>query len=453
MRNAVTSHLIYPLAESVMGTCVLTQLKTLEQTQWCSPAALQELQNHKLRRLVEHAYLHVPYYRQIFEERKLTPQDIVTTADLVKLPILTKQDIRQNFKQLIVSEQQREKPFLNASSGSTVKPLKYYIDRQVFSVNRAGILRGWGWAGYRLGDRVVTLAGDSMVKSNSASLTGRLRNLIERNLPLGAAQLDEKILSDYAAKISSYQPKFIRGYASAIYLLAAYLKDTNRTNIKPQAVFTTAEMLLPRQRKLIELQLDCTVFDQYGCYDGGVQAMECAEHCGFHVSVEKVVLEIVDEKQKAVTPGTAGDIIATDLENYTMPFIRYRVGDRAIMTGEPCRCGRGLPLMKSLLGRSSDFITTPGGARVHRVFFDHILEAMPAVKQFQVVQENRERLILKIIPEHRTSECELKDIRNSIPVKIADKTGIDNISVKFVNDIPRTSAGKWKFVISHVQQK
>ena len=446
MYSALARHILYPIGEAFLGTSILKKLKMLEETQWWSAERLRELQNEKLRALIKHSYENVPYYQRIFHERGLTDKDIQTVADLPKLPILTKYDIRRNFSELIAKDSNKRKPLLSATGGSTGEPLKFYIDMEVVSIAWAGTFRGWEWAGYKLGDKRATLAGSSLVPDKSPSLVNRLRWLGERNMPLSAVHLDEDRMASYAKKIASYKPKFLRGYPSAIYTFANYLKETGKNTIRTRAVFTTAEMLLPQQREIIEGQFRCKVFDQYGCYDGGPQAMECSEHCGFHISAERVIIEFVDKDRKPVPPGESGGIITTDLYNYTMPFIRYAVGDRGTLSKEQCPCGRGLPLIKFLEGRVTDIIVlgngvTLSGPALTLVFKDcHI-------KQYQVIQEAEDKLLIKVVKGEGYTEQDTSHFMNII--RAHGGKGVD-IETQFVTEIAPTKTGKWKFIISKV---
>lgn len=448
MYAKLAKHVLYPIGEMVTGTDMLKRLKELEKTQWWSPEKLKELQNERLRALIEHAYENVPYYHRIFEERKLTDKNIQTVDDLQKLPVLTKEIIRRNFSDLIATDSRKRRPFLNSTSGSTGEPLKYYLDMEVSSVNWAGMFRGWGWAGYKLGDKRATLAGSSLVPDSSPSLVKRLRWLGERDRPFSAVHMDDKRMALYAEKITAYMPRFLRGYPSAIYIFASYLKRTNSNTIRPTAVFTTAEMLLSQHREVIEKQFGCRVFDQYGCYDGGAQAMECSEHSGFHISAEKVIMEFVDEDNKPAASGCSGEILTTDLHNYTMPFIRYAVRDKGTLSARQCPCGRGLPLMESIEGRTTDFITFSNGVTLSGPALTLVFGNCN-IKHYQVIQEAKDKLVIKVIKAEDYSD---RDTEHFLGVIRAHAGKNIVIEVQFVDEIPATKGGKWRFIISNVSE-
>jgi len=446
MYSYLTRHLLYPAADRLLGTRMMKYLKEFEQSQWWDRNRLRELQNEKLHALIKHAYQNVPYYHRIFNERGITDRDILTIEDLIKLPILTKEIIRNNFKDITATSFKRWKPLLNATSGSTGEPFKYYIDMNVPSAAWAGTFRGWQWAGYELGDKRITLAGSSLVKDTPPSLINRLRWVGERNHPFSAVHMDQKRMTEYANKIAFYNPKILRGYPSALYTFALYLEQKGIDNIRPKAVFCTAEMLLPQHREIIERQFGCSVFDHYGAYDGGPQAMECAEHRGYHISVEKVIMEFVDKDGTQVKAGHTGNIICTDLYNYTMPFIRYAVGDRGKPCDEVCPCGRALPLMKSLEGRTTDVLIFDNGISLSGPALT-VVFATSRIKQYQVIQENGKKLLIKVVKSADYTQADTDHYLGIIKSHVGNDIEIE---IKFVDEIPATKTGKYKFIISDI---
>jgi phenylacetate-CoA ligase len=444
MYTTLAKHVIYPLADVALRTNATRYLDALEETQWWPYERLMELQNHKLRSLVEHAYSSVPYYRRVLDERGLLPGDIRSIEDLPKLPVLTKDLIRQHFDELTADNLKRWRPLLDSSSGSTGNPLRYYITMDAVSMAWAGVYRSWRWAGYELGDKRVTLAGTSLVPGESPPLKKRIRWFLERDMRLSAVDMDSGSMSTYAGKVRRYQPRFIRGYPSAIFAFADHLRRNGVTDIKPEAVFCTAEMLLPHYRDAIEKQFGCRVFDQYGAYDGGVQAAECSTHEGYHMSVEKVVMELVGEDGTPVPPGSAGEILATDLHNYAMPFIRYAVGDRAVLGSSPCSCGRSLPLIKSLEGRTTDIIRFDNGIILSGPAVTLIFKDCN-IKQYQVVQTAGSSLLVKVVKGELYRQSDTDHFTRVIRSHVGPDV---EIAVEFVDDIATTKAGKHRFIVA-----
>ena len=444
-----TRRILYPIGEFMYhlstGTNILKHLNELKKTQWWSPAKLKELQNQRLRSLIKHAYNNVPYYRRTFRERKLTPDDIKTKEDLHKLPTLTKDMIRKNFSDLKAANFDSWKPWLSKTGGSTGDPLKFYITKTNISVGWACNFRGWEWAGYKLGDKCVTFGGSSIVPTQKPKFSKRLRYVIERNLPLSAVSMNKKIMNQYAEKIRQFKPKFIRGYPSAMYVFVEHLKEACIDDIKPNAIFTTAEVLYPIQRKAIESQFGCRVFDGYGARDGGANAMECSEHSGFHVSVESAVIEFIKDNETA-SSGESGEMLCTDLFNYAMPFIRYAVGDVGTPTDELCPCGRGLPLIKSIEGRTADIIKLGDGTVLSGPAFTLLFKEFD-VEQYQIVQTAKNRLLIKVVKGIDYAEKDTNFILNVIKAHAGEDV---EVNIEIVDDIPPMKSGKRRFFISKV---
>jgi phenylacetate-CoA ligase len=180
--------------------------------------------------------------------------------------------------------------------------------------------------------------------------------------------------------------------------------------------------------------------------DGGVTANECSEHCGLHIDTERSIMEVVDKDGNQIENGE-GRILATSLYNYAMPFIRYDTGDLGYIIDDVCGCGRGYKLLKELVGRSVDVLVTPEGKNVHGWFFLYIFwEYCKGIKEYQVVQEKIDKIVIKIIPEEDFDEKQLDKIREIIK----KRSGGWLVEFKFVDKIEKTGAGKYKFIISKV---
>lgn len=445
MYETLARRVVYPLGDAVLRTNVLRYLASLEKTQWWSVDKLVELQNRKLRSLIHHVYKEVPYYRRVFDERGLSVQDIRSVHDLPKLPVLTKDLIRQNLPDLMPRDAQKWRPRLYSSSGSTGEPLRYYTSMDALAMATASTFRGQGWAGYRLGEKMAVLGGSSVVSPNTPSLRVRLRLAAERVVELSAAHMTEDRMASYVDRIARYRPLFIRGYPTALYVLADYLRSKSLHLCGIKAVFTTAEMLLPEHRQAIESQFTCSVFDEYGCNDGGVQGYECTMHRGLHITAEKVIVESVDPDTQPGVVGSPADILATDLHNYAMPFLRYSVGDRAVLSGSPCPCGRGLPLIAALEGRTTDILRFDNGtvlsgmAMIAGIFKDcH-------ARQYQVVQTGGSALLVNVVKGQGYTQADTALITRGIRSRVGSDV---EIAVQYVDNIATTRAGKHRFVIA-----
>ena len=319
--------------------------ETLNKTQWLDAAAMRELQDEKLRRLVRHAYRNVPYYRHRMQEAKLRPEDIRGQADLHKLPFLTKGDIREHLHFDIMSENHDKNDVLRIStSGSTGEPFVCYADRAQLEMRWAATLRAQEWTGYRFGDPTLRLWHQTLGMTKNQVWKERADAIFCNRTFIPVFELSDENLAKMVDVIVDVQPVLMDGYAEALDFIARYLKTAGRVDVRPKALMSSAQTLPGPSRKLIEDAFGCRVFDKYGSREFSGIAYECEAHAGHHVVAETYLVEVLRDGQP-VKPGEVGEVVVTDLNNYCMPFIRYRIGDlaEAMDNGVACACGRGAP--------------------------------------------------------------------------------------------------------------
>ncbi|MHC1604824.1 MAG: phenylacetate--CoA ligase family protein [Candidatus Methanofastidiosia archaeon] len=452
MYNSVTKNLILPFGDLVLGTQISKLLKLFEKSQWWNLKELEEYQNKRLKALIKHAYKNVPYYHDMFKSLNFTPDSIKTMKDLNKLPVLTKEEIRKNPESFLAKNIKKTTMIRNITSGSTGKVFEYMMDKDTRTVSRALGLRAWGFAGYDLGDKIVTVGGSSLLPQK-ISLLDKITFKANRNLLLSSYNMDKEKVKNHVQRIIEFNPKFIRGYPSSIAIIANYLTENNVHKIKTSAVMTTAETLYKRDRETISDAFDCDVFDQFGCNDGGGDLMECKEHVGYHIEVERAIHEFLDESNEPVSSNEIGHIILTDLWNYAMPFIRYDAGDMAIPTDELCSCGRELPLVKAIVGRAIERIVLPDGSFLPGLTITDIFDTKEGcsdkVLDYQIIQEKVDTFTINIVKNKgytdKTSVEICKYFEGHMGISL-------NIQFNFVDKIPRTSANKRKMVLSKVKK-
>ena len=288
--------------------------RVLEKTQWLSREEIERLQQKNLRVMLKHAYESVPYYRRLFRERGLSLDDVRRVADLVKLPVLTKQLIRENFSDL-VSTTFLKNDLIPCRSGGTGDQVSFFITRQQQSWEIAAEYRAYRWAGYHLGDRCVLFWGSPIDLAKHKSMMKQFTSSLERVLLLNTFVLSDVVLEKYYRSMMMFNPEIVRGYAGSVYLMAKYMLEKGVMDVRPRAVITAAESLLDFQRETIEKAFDCKVFDYYGSREVGAIAGECAEHHGYHVSAENVALELVKDGEH-VAVNESGKILVTSLQNF-----------------------------------------------------------------------------------------------------------------------------------------
>jgi phenylacetate-CoA ligase len=448
MYSLLAKYIIYPLGDIVLGTNIVKSLQQLEQSQWWNEQQIKKLQEEKLRKLLEHAYLNVPYYRKMFDRQGIKPSQISTIDDLKKIPILTRRDVKENFpKGLVANNIPKDKILPGMTGGSTGRPLQFYRYVDSTSLDWGATLRAWGWAGYHIGNKYATLWGHPLTLKQQTRFPRRLQNFIMRNLLLSAYDIDEKTLHKYMIKLEEYQPEYIRGYTSAVYLLARYMRQQKKMTIKPKAIFTTSEMLLDHQRQLIENQFECKVFDNYGSGEIHAIASECEQHSGYHISAENVIVEVVNENGSPAQPGKEGELVITDLNNLAYPFIRYNIEDMSALISQPCACGRGLPLIGSIKGRVSDILVMPNGKQVPLGYWVVLFETLIGIDQYQIIQDTPTHLTVKIVKNSEYTHDDLTHITENLKIIGGDELTFE---IQPVDEIQNSSSGKRRFVISNI---
>ena len=451
MYSKIIKNIIFPVYQMKLPRedRYTTYINSLEKTQWWSYSEIEKLQLKRLKNLMKHAKDNVPFYNKMFKKFNFKPEDIKNINDLNKLPILTKEIINNNFNDLYARNYPKEKFILSSTGGSTAAPMKFYIDNKWEACSMAAAHRSWSWAGYKLGDKIAYLwsAPQDLKVTNNID---KFRNYLLKTILLDAFDLTEENMNKYVKILTKFKPKVINTYSSVIFTFSEYIKKMGIDTIKPKAILTTADMLYDYQRKSIEEVFNCEVFDYYSGRDTTLQAAECQEHFGYHLSIENAVVEFIKENEH-VAPGETGNLIITDLCSYAMPFIRYEIGDLGIPLDERCPCGRNLPIMKSLEGRTYDYILTSDGRLLSGIFFHSILVyyKIQGIKEFQIIQKTKDRIIVIIVKNEKENTEDINRFISLIKKNVGEKIKIE---IKYVSSIKRTPTGKLVHVISNINK-
>lgn len=441
MYSTFAEHIIYPLYHIYTHRNVLKHLKELEQTQWLSTDEIKKIQWTKLKKILEYAYINVPYYHQVFKTLHITPNDIADAADFRKLPILDKEDIRNNLDAFISPNYQKKDLVEHFTGGSTGVTLRFFLHKNT-EQREAVELRSYRWAGLDIGDKHVRLWGNP-ISSSHATFKGKIYDLLFRQLFLSSYNLSDESMHEYARKLVLYKPKVIIGYSSSLYLFAKFLDENKLEGIQPESIISTAEVLYDYQRELIESVFGCKVFNKYGSNEFSLIAQECSDHSGMHIAAEHVYVETVKDDGEPAATGELGELIVTDLDNYAFPFFRYRIGDLGRLSDIRCSCGRGLPLLEKVEGRVWDVIVGANGNRLIGGFY--LVKAIEGIKQFQFIQEEFGELVVKLVIDELFTEKEKQKLLKRIYETLGKNL---KVYIQIVNDIPVSKSGKRGFVIS-----
>jgi len=454
MYRFIARHIFAPVLDYSRGTRTMKCLEELEKSQWWPRDRILELQNQRLRQLVEYAYNNVPYYRGVFDERALKPKDIKSGEDLVKLPILTKKRIRNNYDQIMARNFPSKEVMPNSTGGSSGEPLRFHSTRDDWrNWGFAASLRAYDWAGYELGDKRILVAGRNPDHPALRKTKDKVIEFFERVLLLDVKEMSTENMTLLTRKMDNFQPEFIHGYPDAIYLLARFIQMKGGPSLRPRAVITTSEQLYDYQRDFFRKVFGCETYSHYASWEMHAIATECSEHSGYHIAAENVIVEIVNDEGNLVPVGEEGKILVTNLHNYAMPFIRYDIGDMGAISNQVCSCGRGLPLLARLSGRNTDIILTKNGRFIPAMALPWGFLGSLDIEQIQIVQESYEKVVVKLVVDREPSQSRWDEITGEILRQWSPQIGKDTeLSVELVDQIPLTRAGKRKMVISNLPE-
>jgi phenylacetate-CoA ligase len=418
----------------------------LEKTQYYSKDQILEYQTRKFLNIVRHAYETVPFYNQLFNENGIKPSDIQSLEDANKIPLLTKDDVKNNFNEMISSRFTRKDLVLGGTSGTTGTPLKVLWDRNTCIYTNAVDWRQKAWGGIFFGDKVAQLLGRPIVSPNRKKKPFWQMDHIHNQLWMSSFHLSDENIIHYIEKLSSYNPVAIEGYPSTLYILSEYM---NRNNIvlPMKAAFSSSETLLPFQKEEIQKAFSCNLYDFYGLAERTVFATECEFHDGKHLNFEYGYTEIVNDSGNNVDEGEKGYLVSTSLQNYGMPLIRYKTTDITRFKSDACKCGRYITRIENITTKAEDIIVTPEGKMISSSILTHPFKMANGIKKSQIIQEQKNYITLKLVTDERFNKNEENALLESIRYRIGDNI---EITIEQVKDIPRTKSGKYRWVISKV---
>jgi phenylacetate-CoA ligase len=382
-------------------TSILRLHRQFERTQWMSPEELETYQLRRLNLVLSAAYEEVPYYARLLRECSFD-RPVTSLSQLEGLPLLTREIVRARRGEMQAKNVQRLRAVPQRTSGTSGAPIEFLADRHSQSLEFVYYWRHWSWAGYRLGDRFAELGSQYFLRRGRESIAEWQPHL--RRLMLNSAQVSPRTAPELAAAIRSQRPRFLKGMPSAVFFLARAFEETGIDDIRFRAVFTNGEVVTAQQRKTVELAFACPVLDSYGHMERTAAISQCMDG-GYHVVQDYGLLQFF-EPRPAAGDGVIARAVGTSLHNFAMPLIRYDVGDEIELFRRPtsCRCGRGFPLVKRILGRSRDAIVTPDGRHLTSMFV--LPEMVRGVRLSQFVQESPVELCIRVVPDSSWSPVE-----------------------------------------------
>jgi phenylacetate-CoA ligase len=419
-------------------------LAVLEQTQWLTPAELERLQIDALRVLLDHAGRRIPYWRELFARIGFEPRAVRSLADLEALPALTRDIVQERFDDLVDPEL-RPTNIRKGTSGTTGVPLRFEYCNQSEAWRNAVRLRGYGWAGYRLGQPTLYYwgAGVQIPTGLNARKIG-LDRALKREVYVDAARQDERSMQRAARILARRKPRTIVAYTQALTTLARWVLDRGVRDWPDARILCAAEALLPGDRDVIARAFGPEVFETYGSRETMLMAAECDAHGGMHVAQENLVLEIARDARR-VPAGESGEVLVTDLHNYGMPFIRYVNGDVATLAPEGrCACGRWLRRIAHVDGRRVDTLRDAQGHPVPGMLFISLLQSeTQMLRAYQVVQRKGGAIELKVVRGRDWDGARF----DGVVSRLAGYFGGLPFVVTFCEEIPASASGKRRPIV------
>jgi phenylacetate-CoA ligase len=429
---------------------ILRFRRFLEKSQWFSLDKLRAYQEERLRATVEQAYNHVPYYRRLFDERRLKPRDIRKIEDLRKLPVLTRENVRQNFRELRADNANRFLPSVEKTTGTTGTPLRFLIDKPSRTLEFVYYWRYWSWAGYRLGDSFADVRWDFF--SRKGEVTDKAWHFQPhlRRLLLNGIRISRERIAEYAKALRKYRPRFIRGRPTSLYCVALLLRENGFDDISFEAAFAGGEVVMPEMRETIEKTFGCKVLDSYGHMEKCMAVSQCLEG-NYHINLEYGIIELADPKQGEDGCAT-GRVVCTSLHKMAMPFLRYAIEDvlEVYPDEKRCPCGRSLPLVKAIHGRIRPIFLAPDGRPIATVAGPFL--SVKGVRLFQFVYEEPGLMVVRIVKGNGYTLGTEQVLKLWLSRLIGDGVRVE-LQYVSENDLERDSWGNIQMVISRVETR
>ncbi len=396
----------------------------------------------KVRRLLRHAHASVPYYRAVCDRAGIRPEDLLSPADYASVPVLTRDNVIRNFDALFAGARARASSRIVTTGGSSGTPVRVGHTRQVVrEIPKWQMLSWWGLPAAADMATLYRRVPRSLVERFATALISWPQRVIQVDATrLGTAEIDSFITA-----VQRHRPALVHGYAGALDTVADALLARGVGPPRPRVVWSTAAPLTKVQETKIERAFGAPVCDQYGCSEAYFIAAECPRKQGLHVFADRVWVEFVDDVGRPVPDGEYGRVVITCLDETSFPLIRYANGDMGRWIRNACACGRGLPLMDKVKGRTSDRVVLPDGTVVSGEYLTTIFDDYTAeVSRFQVVQRKTGAIEVRaVLRDAAAAERVLGAARRELEARIGGQVPLELLSVPAING----ERGKLQYVV------
>ncbi len=434
---------VTPIAYRFRGDRSYVYLSELISSEKWTREQHLELQLRKLRELLAHCEAEVPYYREMFQEIGFKPEHVRSLRDLLVLPILTKDIVRREGGRMI-ARNYKDRLLIHHTGGSTGVPLTFFRHKEYEELGYAGVLRNFRECGWKVGEPIAQFWGFGKAQLDAGAFITEIKASVSRLYRFNAFDVSSEGVTRWCERLSRVRPTVLFGYASTIYLFARQVHESGLSLHGIKGIFSTAEPLYDFQREFIQQVLQAKVYNTYGSTEILDVACECS-HGKMHLRTDSAVVEV-----EANQDGSGSHLIQTSLNNFAMPYLRYRNDDRGDLLEEDCDCGNHAPLMTFPLGRTFGNFSTPGGKIVHGQYFVKLMYDLVGVDQFQFHQVSLNRIILKAVKNAKFDAATAVRMDAALEQSKKMMGGDVEVKLEYMAEIPTTGRGKFLYTKSDV---
>jgi phenylacetate-CoA ligase len=437
---------VWPVFPSRRSAMMLSILFQLEQSQWWEPERLERVQFRQAAELLRHARRTVPYYGERFSEIGWRYGKPLTAEIWSRLPLLRREDIQDAGDRLHSQAlpESHGKTGSISTSGSTGKPVRVLTTELTSAMWNAFTLRDYIWRRCDFTAKLVAIRYDQA--KIAAYPDGKQAKTWGRDygaaLPTGPAAL-LSIMTPVANQVEwlgRQDADYLITYPSNLEAMLRHCRAEKIRFPSLREVQTMSELLKPSIRELCREVWDVPIMDMYTCQEAGYIALQCPGHDHYHAQAENMIVEVLREDGSAAAPGEAGKVVVTHLHNFASPLIRYDIGDFAEI-GEACPCGRGLPVLKRIVGRVRGMVTLPNGDQFWPFFSNRKFNEIAPIRQYQVVQKTLDSLEINLVADRKISLEEEDRLRAVIAERLGHPFAM---AFAYFDEIPRGASGKFE---------
>jgi phenylacetate-CoA ligase len=416
-----------------------------KKSQFWSKKRIEKYQDQKLIKLVQHAAENVPYYRELFKQIGFDASTFTGRADMYKIPLLDKDTVRNRHKEFIAENSKNFGINYDSTSGSTGTPLKLIIDDATETTKLTCLVRSYFWAGYRLRKKSFGL--QSYLKKNFPKDSGLIFSRSKNVYRFDSNNLNQESAIRIAKELNVVKPKFYFGYPLPLMMLGKFALENGIELHSPESIIVYGETLSKARRTILENYYKAKIYDFYSLHECSAIISDCA-HGNRHWMEDLAYNEVIDHEGNTLLEGS-GELVGTNLYNYAMPLIRYKIRDYVTIANEnkKCECGRKFRIVEEIIGRQNDYFETPDG-RVLGNVMEHSIDKAIGVILSQAVQDKIDHIYVNLVVDNTFDpELSFKNIETAMRKRIGNDIQLE---FRIVQELEKTKGGKTPFILSKI---